>query len=130
MIDLPVANLREAPWNPNHMEEGMLAKLKASITSYGLVENLVVRPSTDELYEVLSGNQRLQVLNDMGWINAPCVVVELDDAHARLLAQALNQIQGKDDLGMKAELMRELLDTLPETRYWTFCQRQPHLSEH
>ena len=34
--------------------------------------------------------------------SAPCVVLEADDINARLLAQALNRIQGEDDLGVKA----------------------------
>jgi hypothetical protein len=43
----------------------------------------------------------------------PCVVVEADDAHARLLAQALNHVQGQDDLGLQAKLIREVLQSLP-----------------
>ena len=55
---------------------------------------------------------------------APCVVVERDDVHARLLAQALNRVQGEDELGLKAKLIREVLGSftkeeilslLPET---------------
>ena len=42
------------------------------------------------------------------------MVVEPDDVHARLLAQALNRVQGEDDLGLKAELIREVLESLPK----------------
>jgi len=45
IINLPLDQLCEAPWNPNRMEEEMLSKLRRSISRYGLVENLVVRPS-------------------------------------------------------------------------------------
>jgi len=114
VIDLPLGQLQEAPWNPNQMDEAMLERLRESISRYGLVENLVVRPISDWAYEVLSGNQRLQVLRDLGYRMAPCVVVTLDDAHARLLAQALNHIQGEDDLGLRAELLKEVLKTLPQ----------------
>ena len=44
----------------------------------------------------------------------PCIVVDLDDADARLLAQTLNRLQGEDDLGLRAELMRTILAELPE----------------
>ena len=44
----------------------------------------------------------------------PCVVVNLDDAQARLLSQALNRIHGEDDLGLRAELIREILRVIPE----------------
>ncbi len=112
-IELPLDRLREVPWNPNRMDEHMMARLRESIKSYGLVENLVVRQMGD-IYEVLSGNQRLMVLRDLGLKAVPCVVADLDDAHARLLAQALNHIQGQDDLGLRAELVKTILDTIPE----------------
>ena len=115
VTDIPISKLTEAAWNPNRMDEAMLSKLRQSITRFGLVGNLVVRPVSEEHFEVLSGNQRLQALREMGYSQVPCVVVELDDAEARLLAQALNRIEGQDDLGLKAELVKEVLKTLPQS---------------
>ncbi len=115
VVDLPIGQLKEAPWNANRMDEAMLGKLTESLRRFGVVENLVVRPFHDGTYEVVGGNQRLQVLREMGLGEVSCVVVDLDDAHARLLAQALNRIEGVDDLGLKAELIREALKTIPES---------------
>jgi ParB family transcriptional regulator, chromosome partitioning protein len=95
------------------MEEVMLQKLRESLTRYGLVQNLVVRPLGEDYYEVLSGNQRLQVLRELQVNLIPCVVVDLDDAHARLLSQTMNRIQGEDDLGLRAEMLKEILDQVP-----------------
>ncbi len=114
VIEIPVAELREAPWNPNAMDPHMAYRLTASITRFGLVENLVVRSMPDGTKQVLSGNQRLQVIKDLEYEKAPCVIVELDDANAMLMAQALNQIQGEDDPGLRAELMRSVLTSLSE----------------
>ena len=114
VVDISLVKLREVPWNPNVMGDHMLARLRESITRFGLIENLVVRAIGRGEYEVLSGNQRFHVLRESGATSAPCVVVDLDDAHARLLAQALNRIQGEDNLGLKAELVRQVLDSLPE----------------
>jgi ParB family transcriptional regulator, chromosome partitioning protein len=114
LVYLPLTQLKEASWNPNQMGLAMLTKLRESITRYGLVENLVVRPMDGGCYEVLSGNQRLQALRESGIPTVPCVVVNLNDAHARLLSQALNRIQGQDDLGLRAELFKEVLKTLPQ----------------
>lgn len=113
-LDLCLSYLREAPWNPNHMDETMAAKLRNSIRRYGMLGSLVVRPLDGNGYEVLSGNQRLEVLRELDYTSVPCVVVEVDDTHARLLAQALNRIQGEDDLGLRAELLRTVLDALPQ----------------
>ncbi len=44
----------------------------------------------------------------------PCLVVDLKDAQARLLAQALNRVQGQDDLGLKAEMIKEILAELSQ----------------
>ena len=105
-VDLRLDSLREAPWNPNSMDLAMVDRLRESLSRYGLVENLVVRPMDDGAYEVLSGNHRFQVLKELGFETVPCAVVDLDDAHAQLLAQALNHLHGNDDLGLRAELIR------------------------
>ena len=114
VVNLHLSQLRQAPWNPNQMDDLMLNKLGESLRRFGIVENLVVRPLGDDSYEVLSGNHRLRLLIELGFATASCVVLDLDDAHARLLSQALNHIGGEDDLGLRAELLREVLKDLPE----------------
>jgi ParB family chromosome partitioning protein len=118
IIDIDLSQLNPAPWNPNKMEPGDLAHLKKSLQLYGLIQNLVVRPLSNNhdkvSYEVLSGNQRLRVLQEMKVSPVSCVVVNLDDVQARLLAQALNHLHGTDDLGLRAEVLREVLKTIPE----------------
>ena len=113
-VEIPLRKLREAPWNPNKMEASVLERLKVSIMRYGLVENLVVRPMDSDSYEVLSGNHRLRLMQDLGMDSAFCVVLGLDDAKARLLAQALNHVRGQDDLGLRAALLRDVLKTLTQ----------------
>ncbi|MFQ6025898.1 MAG: ParB/RepB/Spo0J family partition protein [Dehalococcoidia bacterium] len=122
VIDLSLEQLREAPWNPNRMDPTTRDRLRESLTRFGLVSNLVVRPlrpgSGQALpeggYEVLSGNQRLEALRELGLDSVPCVVVDLGDASARLLAQTLNRVMGEDEPGLKVELLRDLLEQLPQ----------------
>lgn len=125
IVSIPFGQLHEAPWNPNHMDKPMLSRLARSITRYGLVGPLVVRSMVDSTWEVLSGNQRLQVLRELGWREAPCIVTQLDDAHARLLAQALNHIAGEDDLGLRAEVVRDVLARLPESEVLDLLPETP-----
>jgi ParB family chromosome partitioning protein len=114
LIDIELSQLKEASWNSNRMELEDLARLKKSIERYGLVQNLVVRPIGTDAFEVLSGNQRLSILKEMAISPVSCVVANLDDVHARLLSQALNHIHGEDDLGLRAEVLRKVLETVSE----------------
>ena len=113
IVELPIAILGEAPWNVNQIDEPMMQRLRVSIGKYGLVQNLVVRKVANA-YEVLSGNHRLKLLRELEVKKVPCAIVDVDDAQARLLAQALNHVHGDDDLGLRAELIREVMQVLPE----------------
>ncbi len=116
VIEISLANLEGAPWNVNQMDQSMLNRLKKSLSLYGLVQPLVVRPSQGSRFEVLSGNQRLRAILQAGFNTAPCVVVNLNDQEAMLLAQALNGIHGEDDLALKGQLLKQIMSTIPEDK--------------
>jgi hypothetical protein len=113
--ELPIEQLLPAEWNANRVPPGTLQKIKRSIEQFGVVENLVVRPHPGEpgRYEVLSGNHRLQLFSKLGQQSVHCHVVELDDARARVLAQALNRTRGTDDPQALARLMAEIEAAMP-----------------
>ena len=114
VVELPVENIKVASWNPNEMDQEMLSRLRCSIERFGDLVPLVVRPIGDSQYETIGGAHRLTVLTESGWATAPCVVVDVDDAEARLLNQALNHIAGSDNLGLRAQVFRDLLEDLPQ----------------
>jgi ParB family transcriptional regulator, chromosome partitioning protein len=116
--EIPINRLQEAHWNVNSMDEAMLNHLKDSVSRYGTLSPLVIRKK-NEFYEVLSGNQRLRALRELNYKTVPCVVVDLDDAEARLLAQALNAIHGEDDWNKKAEIIKQILTNIPERQILT-----------
>src|SRR5437763_16909590 len=108
---VPLEQLIEAPWNANRVSPPMLARIRRSLERFGVVENLVARPHPEQegMLELLSANHRLRVLRELGHRSAPVVVVELDDAEARLLAQTLNRTRGTDDPQAYARLLDEVL---------------------
>jgi ParB family chromosome partitioning protein len=114
VVDIAIESIQPPVWNPNQMDEVMRPRLKASIQRFGLVVPLVVRGLGAGLYETIGGAQRLSVLQELEVETVPCVMVQSDDMEARLLSQALNRIQGEDDLGLRAEVVREILATLPQ----------------
>jgi DNA modification methylase len=123
---ISLERLVEADWNANRVPQATLRKIRRSLERFGVVENLVARPHPSEAgrYEVLSGNHRLRILRELGHESAPVVVVDLDNAGARLLAQTLNRTRGADDPAAYALLLERVLadfevaevtELLPET---------------
>jgi DNA modification methylase len=110
--EIPIDLLVEADWNANHVPPALLAKLRHSLERFGVVENLVARPHPERTgcFEVLSGNHRLRLLRELGYASAPVVVLELDDARARLLAQTLNRTRGSDDPQRYAAALERILE--------------------
>ena len=113
VVELLSSQIQAPSWNANQMDGAMVMRLEGSIRAFGIVLPLVVRSCGGTRYETIGGAQRLVVLREMGVDSVPCVLVEDDDAEARLLSQALNRIQGQDDLGLRADLLRYVLETLP-----------------
>ena len=114
IVELRLDDIASPDWNPNVMDEGMRSHLVESITRFGLIVPLVARRTSGFGYETIGGAQRLSVLRELGIEPVPCVVVEADDAEARLLSQVLNRLHGDDDLGLKAESIRHILATMPQ----------------
>jgi DNA modification methylase len=117
---VPLARLHPAPWNSNVVPPSILAKVRRSIADFGIVENLVARPlpnpcpvcgGTDHL-EVVSGNHRLELYVEFEMRSAPVHTADLDDAHARLLAQTLNRTHGADDPALYKQVLEEMLAKL------------------
>lgn len=130
---VPITRISRAPWNANVTSDKTLEKIRRSLKRYGSVENSVVRPTwcigartagdlaarkaaqMDEVanYETLSGNHRHDLYREEGVTHVPCVVVELADAEARVLAQTLNRTRGEDDEDKLKSLLKEVIVDIP-----------------
>lgn len=63
----------------------------------------------EELYQVLDGHQRLEVLKRLGRKTAQCVVWEgVDDAAALVLLATLNRLRGTEDPRKRGLLLQEI----------------------
>ncbi|MBO5360586.1 MAG: ParB/RepB/Spo0J family partition protein [Clostridia bacterium] len=64
-------------------EDEDMQKLRESISQFGLLSPIVIRqlPDTNE-YEIVCGNRRLQILNELGYEAAPVLINNLSDDEA------------------------------------------------
>ncbi len=64
-------------------EDEDMQKLRESISQFGLLSPFVIRqlPDTNE-YEIVCGNRRLQILNELGYETAPVLINNLSDDEA------------------------------------------------
>ncbi len=64
-------------------EDEDMQKLRESISQFGLLSPIVIRqlPDTNE-YEIVCGNRRLQILNELGYETVPVLINNLSDDEA------------------------------------------------
>jgi hypothetical protein len=106
-VKLKLEMLQQADYNPREKQDHALALLKRSLTSVGQLNPLIV----DESGVVLSGNRRLQAMQQLGWEYADCdIIVDLNKFQKKAILFAANTTQK----GINAWKNREYISQL----YW------------
>ena len=107
---LPLGQLRPAAYNPRKARKPSdkeYQKIKNSIQEFGYVEPIIVNYDMT----VIGGHQRLTVLKDLGYTEAQCVVLHIEDeAKVKALDIALNKISGEWNEQLLADLLVDLQD--------------------
>lgn len=123
IVEIPFEQLHGASWNANRVPKDVLAKIRRSLTEFGVVENSVVRPLPARCpycelatkvphYEIISGNHRSAIYREIGLPTMPCVIRDLTDGKARILAQVLNRTRGADDPDAYRILLEDTLEEI------------------
>ncbi len=102
---VPIDDLRPAPFNPRRISDEELDALTRSIKTFGLVAP-VIACREDSI--VIGGHQRLVVARRLGMKTIPVIYVDLSPEQAKLLNLALNRISGEWDQELLARLLAEL----------------------
>ncbi|KKK64313.1 hypothetical protein LCGC14_2985470, partial [marine sediment metagenome] len=63
-------------------DEAFIEELANSIKTYGLLQDIIVRPVEREFYELVAGLRRLTAIKTLGWITVYAKVISPDDAEA------------------------------------------------
>ena len=104
---IAISKIESNQWNPNEMDADTFEHLKEEITRIGLVQPILVRPSEDK-YEVIDGEHRLNAADELGMKEVPCIVIESEDADAKVTTINMNQIKGSLNPLKYAELLTDL----------------------
>lgn len=96
LCDLPLDKLvafftADIGFRPYSKEK--LDALAEQLQEDGLFVRIIVRPISGDLYEILSGHNRIAAAKLAGWLTIPAEVVEADDARAIVIATSTNLIQ-------------------------------------
>jgi ParB family chromosome partitioning protein len=94
--NLPLAVLTESTTNPRHIfEDAAMKELAESIRTQGILSPLLVRPITEQSFEIVAGARRYRAAQMVEAATVPVRIVNLTDAEA-LEAQLVENLQRRD----------------------------------
>ena len=105
---IEISKLNPAKYNPRKdLKPGdtEYEKLKRSILEFGYIEPIIWNKRTGN---IVGGHQRYKILKEMGYKEAECLVVDLDDNKEKALNIAMNKINGEFDIPLLTDLLKDL----------------------
>ena len=115
-----------APYNPRKITERALADLETSLTTFGVVEAIVVNLRTakrgwpkNAKPVIVGGHQRVAAATHAEIETLPVRYVDLDKVRERVLNLALNKISGDFDLELLEQTIRWLQEADEEALAYT-----------
>ena len=112
-----IADMNRAAYNPRvdlQPEDEEYQAIERSLKRHGLVQPIVWNRRTNT---VVSGHQRLTVLEAQGETEVTVSVVDLDDIQEKELNVALNKITGEWDDDKLSVILNELGEEAPDTGF-------------
>ena len=105
-----ISDLVPASYNPRKAlkpGDAEYEKIKNSISEFGYCEPVIVNSDMT----IIGGHQRVTVLQDLGYTEIDCVVIEIDKTKEKALNIALNKITGEWNKELLADLIKDLQDS-------------------
>jgi ParB family chromosome partitioning protein len=92
--NLPIAVLTESAFNPRRVfQDAALRELADSIRAQGVLSPLLVRPVTEQSFEIVAGARRYRAAQMAEVVTVPVRIVNLTDAEALEMALVENLIR-------------------------------------
>lgn len=116
---LPIKDLIPAEYNPREITEEQFEQLKASIHRFGFVEPVLVNINPERKNIIVGGHMRTRAAKELGYEDAPCILIDLTREQERELNIRLNKNTGKFDHELLANFFdaEELID-------WGFTEKE------
>ena len=131
--NIPLKQLQPNKFNPNVMQETEFKALKEDMKTHGPqgIDQLLVSPylvfypceDTEEnqklyaenpIYVIVDGEHRWNAAVELGWLDIPCEVRELDEEEAKGICYRKNKDRGTIDPFKEAELFKSELELLSQ----------------
>lgn len=103
-LNLPIADIHAAEYNPREISDHDFASLKASLKEFGFLQPVVINKDN----VIIGGHMRVRAWKDLGNTEVPCVRVDLPKDREKLLNIALNRISGQWDMEKLGEMVYKL----------------------
>ena len=115
--EMPIKDLKFAPYNPRKISEQQMKALKLSIEKNGLVNPIIWNKKTGF---VVGGNQRLAALIDLEYEKTWVAVIDVSEEREKAINLALNKISGDWDY----EMLKDMFQSISEDD-WEMTGFQP-----
>lgn len=109
MLALPIKDVRPNKWNVNVLAEKDETALKQQMRVSGpeKTEPITVRKAPDDTWEIINGEQRYRIAEELGWSAIPAVEIEANNLEAKTLCLSYNAIRGNIDFAKLSKLLLE-----------------------
>jgi ParB-like chromosome segregation protein Spo0J len=118
IVKVDIDKLKFPGYNPRKKltpEDKTYKKIKASIEKFGYVDLVIVNKD----FTIIGGNQRVQILKDLGFEEIDVIQLELNKKEEKALNIALNKIQGTWDEEKLNILLTDLKTSLKDDFFMT-----------
>lgn len=89
--ELSVSEIKPNRYQPRRgFDAAALKELKDSIAANGLLQPIVVRPSSRDGFELVAGERRWRAVKELGWKKVPAVIRDVDEQTLLTLALVEN----------------------------------------
>ena len=108
---LPIDTLQRGKFQPRkHMDQEGLEELANSIRTHGIIQPIVVRPLTQDQYEIIAGERRWRAAQLANLAEVPVIIHDLNDEET--LALALIENIQRENLNPvdEAQALKRLID--------------------